>query len=463
MPHSSSKPPLVTLSILGRSISAPSDQIIARLVKINDALVERLENRIDQQGSAYSLFQTAISLEAQVRHRTAELKTALNELERINAELVQAKEAAEKANLSKTRFLAAAGHDLLQPLYAAQLSISTLMDLSKGIVESNLTRQTDRALVTIEAYLRSILDISKLDAGVIVPDIKPVVLSDMFQSLDSDFRLAVEKKSLRLRFHPTSLVVASDPVLLRRILQNLVSNAIRYTQKGGVLVGARRRGGEVRIDVVDTGVGIEPHDRKAIFEEFHRLNPTEAGHNSDGLGLGLSIVERIAQALSHPIELSSNPGRGSRFSVRAFETEASRLEAAPVVDEPPARLGADLSGLRILLVENDVDVRLATSALLQQWGCEVVPVASLRETHQAIESNPKPFDLIVADFHLEANETGLEAIHLARRLSERAIPALIVTADQGTMAEELSRKADCLLLRKPVKPAQLRAVIAHLL
>ncbi len=452
---------MIAAEIMGRTVRATPREIVARLTKINAALVERLENRIDQQASAYSLFQTAIGLEAQVRERTAELKRALLELERSNVALSSAKEAAEKANSSKTRFLAAAGHDLLQPLYAAQLSMSTLVDLQADPAAAKLCRQVDRALVTIEAYLRSILDISKLDAGVVTPKFQSVRLSDMFQSLDSDFRPIVERKKLKLRFRPTELAVVSDSILLRRVLQNLVSNATRYTQEGGVFVGARRRGDQVRIEVTDTGVGVAPSDIERIFEEFHRAHAGD-GAQGEGLGLGLSIVRRMSQALDHRVEVRSYPGRGSRFTVVApiAEPEAPR-SADFVLVENWARAN-DLSGRCILLVENDPDVMEATRWLLAQWGADVVTAPDLATVRARLGEGAAP-DAIIADYHLDRDENGIQAITLARSMAQREIPSVIVTADQGMEAIEFSRAAGCELMRKPVKPAQLRAVLTHLL
>ena len=453
---------LIAAEIMGRTVRATPGEIVARLTKINAALVERLENRIDQQASAYSLFQTAIGLEAQVRERTAELKRALLELERSNVALSSAKEAAEKANSSKTRFLAAAGHDLLQPLYAAQLSMSTLVDLQPDPGAAKLCRQVDRALVTIEAYLRSILDISKLDAGVVTPEFQSVQLSDMFQSLDSDFRPIVDRKKLKLRFRPTELAVVSDSILLRRVLQNLVSNATRYTRDGGVFVGARRRAGHVRIEVTDTGIGVAPADIERIFEEFHRGHVGDGAQGGEGLGLGLSIVRRMSQALDHRVEVRSNPGRGSRFTVVAplAEPEAPR-SADFVLVENWARAN-DLTGRRILLVENDPDVMEATRWLLAQWGADVVTAPDLATVQARLSDGPAP-DAIVADYHLDRDESGIQAITLARSIAQREIPSVIVTADQGMEAIELSRAAGCEFMRKPVKPAQLRAVLTHLL
>lgn len=453
---------LMSADIMGRTVRATPDEIVQRLTRINAALVERLENRIDQQASAYSLFQTAIGLEAQVRQRTAELKTALTELERSNAALVAAKEAAEKANSSKTRFLAAAGHDLLQPLYAAQLSISTLADMQHQPAGAKLCRQIERALVTIEAYLRSILDISKLDAGVVVPEIQPVRLDDMFQSLDSDFRPIVERKKLKLRFRPTDLVVDSDPILLRRVLQNSVSNAARYTNAGGIFIGARRRGEDVRIEVSDTGVGIDAGEIERIFEEFHRARTGDAAQSGEGLGLGLSIVRRMSQALDHRIEVRSRPGRGSRFSVIAPQARPHPPQAADFVLVENWARANDLTGRRILLVENDLDVMEATRWLLTQWGADVLTAPDLATVRARLDGAPPP-DAIVADYHLDRDETGLQAITLARSMTQREIPGVVVTADQGTATMELARAAGCEVMRKPVKPAQLRAVLTHLL
>ena len=452
---------LLAAEIMGRTVRAPPAEIVQRLTRINAALVARLENRIDSQASAYSLFQTAIGLEAQVRQRTTELKTALVDLERSNAALVSAKEAAEKANSSKTRFLAAAGHDLLQPLYAAQLSISTLAEMQASAESAALCRQTERALVTIEAYLRSILDISKLDAGVVEPEFQSVALSEVFQSLDSDFRPMVERKKLKLRFRTTRMIVRTDSILLRRVLQNLVSNAVRYTQTGGVLIGARRRGESLRIEVIDTGAGIEPGEIDRIFEEFHR-GPMRGAHNGDGLGLGLSIVQRMTQALDHSIEVRSQPGRGSRFTVTVPLARGEEQRAVDAVLVENWARANDLSGRRILLVENDPDVLEATRWLLAQWGADVMAARDLASVRERLQGAATP-DVIVADYHLDRDENGLQAIALARSLTRAEIPSVIVTADQGGETTELARAAGCEILRKPVKPAQLRAVLTHLL
>src|SRR5262245_48559498 len=223
-----------------------------RLRRINEALISRVERSMDQQGNAFTLFQTAINLEGRIKARTEELRSTLRRLEQSNSELVAAKENAERANLSKTRFLAAASHDVLQPLNAAHLSISALADLQINEEGKKLVRQVERSLETMDDLLRTLLDISKLDAGVVRPDVASIPVEPIFAALRSDFQPLAANKELRLKLMPTTLAVRSDRTLLSRILQNIVSNGLRYTQQGGVLVGARRRNGSVVIDVADT-------------------------------------------------------------------------------------------------------------------------------------------------------------------------------------------------------------------
>ena len=274
---------------------------VEKLKKINQALISRVERSMDQQGNAFSLFQTAINLENRVRSRTDELRSTLRRLEVSNLDLAAAKENAEQANLSKTRFLAAASHDILQPLNAAHLSVSALAEIQTSEEGHKLVRQVERSLETMDELIHTLLDISKLDAGVIEPEVTDVSLEQLFISLRSDFHPLAELKGLKLRFHADNAMVRSDRTLLRRILQNIVSNAVRYTRSGGVLVGVRRRAGMIRIQVADTGCGIPENQREAVFEEFHRGTVPPDTDYSGGLGLGLSIVRRMSNALVHPV------------------------------------------------------------------------------------------------------------------------------------------------------------------
>ncbi len=436
---------------------------IEKLRRINEALVSRVERSMDQHGNAFSLFQTAINLENRVRARTEELRATLRHLEQSNIELVGAKENAEQANLSKTRFLAAASHDVLQPLNAAHLSISALAELQTSEEGKVLVRQVERSLETMEDLLRTLLDISKLDAGVVQPDIGDVPLEPLFSSLKSDFQPWTDKKKLKLRFRPTQAVVRSDRTLLRRILQNIISNAIRYTKKGGVLVGVRSRGSVVRIDIVDTGRGIPGDQREAVFEEFHRGSETvDIDLFAGGLGLGLAIVRRMVDALGHRVDFMSEVGCGTSFHVEVPLAPGAYYE--PVLRaEPERQRGYGLFGTKVLLVENDVAILEAMKILLERWRCEVRLTTSTEEALDVLDDEAWVPDIVIADQHLDLGDLGTIAIRAVRQRLERNVPALLVTADPS---EELARTASGAgieLMRKPVKPARLRALLAHLL
>ncbi|AZO18972.1 MULTISPECIES: hybrid sensor histidine kinase/response regulator [unclassified Mesorhizobium] len=436
---------------------------VDRLKKINAALVSRVERSMDQQGNAFSLFQTAISLENRVRNRTEELHATLRRLEQSNIELSAAKENAELANLSKTRFLAAASHDVLQPLNAAHLSVSALAEVQTSEEGRKLVRQVERSLETMEDLLRTLLDISKLDAGVVQPEIGDVSLETLFSSLRSDFQPEAEKKGLSLKFRPVNVVVRSDRTLLRRILQNILSNALRYTRSGGVLVGTRHRGDTIRIDVADTGCGIAEDQREAVFEEFHRGTSTLAdGGLAGGLGLGLAIVRRMAAALGHPVTFSSRVGRGTIFHIDVPIGMAAAEPATGIADMDRPR-GYGLFGTKVLLVENDADVLSAMTSLLERWQCLVRAATSTDDALDLLGDTDWVPDIIIADQHLDGGDLGTATIAEVRDYLGRPVPALIVTADGSELVAKAARAAGIELMRKPLKPAQLRALLAHLL
>jgi len=436
---------------------------LEKLKKINAALVSRVERSMDQQGNAFSLFQTAISLENRVRTRTEELHATLRRLEQSNIDLVAAKETAELANLSKTRFLAAASHDVLQPLNAAHLSVSALAEVQTSEEGKKLVRQVERSLETMEDLLRTLLDISKLDAGVVEPEIVDVSLEALFSSLRSDFLPEAQKKGLSLKFRAVSVVVRSDRTLLRRILQNILSNALRYTRAGGVLVGTRHRGDIIRIDVADTGCGIPDDQREAVFEEFHRGRAThlDAGL-AGGLGLGLAIVRRMAAALGHPVTFSSKVGRGTIFHIDVPVGMAAAEPALAAADMERPR-GYGLFGTKVLLVENDVDVLGAMTSLLERWQCQVRAATSTDDALDLLGDTAWVPDIVIADQHLDGGDLGTATIAEVRDYLGRPVPALIVTADGSEAVAKAARAAGIELMRKPLKPAQLRALLAHLL
>ncbi len=434
---------------------------VARLEKINRVLIDRVERGVDSQANAFSLFQTAIGLERQVRLRTDELTRTLRKLEQTNEQLVEAKDRAERADRSKTRFLAQAGHDLLQPLAAARLSLSALDEIQTEADGHRLARQLERGLATIEGLLKTLLDISKLDAGVMMPQVDAVALEDVLAGLAADFAPTARRRGLDLRVVRSSAQVATDPIMLTRILQNLIGNALRYTEAGRVLVGVRRRGADVvRIDVIDTGPGIAADRHEVIFEEFHRGRGV-AADGEIGLGLGLSIVQRLAGVLDHRLTLASDVGRGTTFSLE-LPRAAQAAAPSPTALVVRSNQGWGLAGARVLVIDNDRAVREATVDLIERWHCEATAATSGREALALLAAEGRRPDLMLVDYHLD-EETGIEAIDAVHAALGDDIPAVVVTADYGRETEERLALNGLEVLRKPVKPAELRALMAHIL
>ena len=430
---------------------------IAKLERINAALMAHVERSMDQQGGAYSLFQTATMLEGRVRARTEELTGLMHRLERSNEALVAAKEEAENANRSKTRFLAAASHDLLQPVNAARLSASALADLSLGPEAIAISGRIERGLQTIEDLIKTLLDISKLDAGVVRPVVKPLDLGDLVSGIAASFRPLAEGKGLRLTVRGPDFVVMSDAMLLQRILQNLVSNAIRYTRHGGVLVALRRRGASCRVEVFDTGRGIAPAERDLVFEEFFRGGADGEG-GEPGLGLGLSIVRRMAVALDHPLDLASRLGRGTRMGLTLPISRTPPERAVPV-----SPVATRLTGARVLIVENDPATADALERLLRAWDAEVRVHRDLAGVTAALAAGERPPDILVLDYHLDNGACGLDvAVHLRDRAQIR-LPVIVTTAHHSLQIEAEVAALGAHLVHKPVRPAQLRALLTYLL
>lgn len=431
---------------------------VVKLERINAALMAHVERTMDQQGGAYALFQTAIILEGRVRSRTEELTSLMKSLETSNTALQAAKDEAETANRSKTRFLAAASHDLLQPLNAARLSLSALADLAPGHEAQTIAGQVERGLQTIEDLIKALIDISKLDAGAVRPVIKPVRLADLVAHIGSSFRPFAERKGLRLLVRAGDVVVATDLVLMQRILQNLVSNAVRYTESGGVLIGVRWRGGLCRIDVIDTGRGIPEEERALVFEEFFRGTAEGEDAGGPGLGLGLSIVQRMATALGHPVQLHSRVGRGTRMSV-----EIPLAGAAPDVPVHPTPVATTLTGARVLVIENDASTAEALERLLRGWDAEVESHRALAGVMDSLRAGmPRP-DVMIIDFHLSDGACGLDVVDHLRQARGWITPVIVTTADYGVEVGRRVVEAQAELMLKPVKPAQLRALLSYLL
>jgi signal transduction histidine kinase len=392
-------------------------------------------------------------LEQRVRERT-------EQLERLNRELARAKTAAEAANLSKTRFLAAASHDILQPLNAARHYATSLAETARGAEageQADLARNVDASLEAVEDILGALLDMSRLDAGATKPEITAFPIADVLRPLEIEFAPIAQGNALKLTFIASSLVVRSDRRMLRRLLQNLVSNAIKYTPRGRVLVGCRRRGGLCVIEVWDTGLGIPAAKHKTVFEEFQRLD--QGVRIARGLGLGLSIVERLARVLGHAITLRSKPGAGSMFSVTApigalaqvAPREERRAGGAARVDEP-------LTGLVVLAIDNEPRVLDGLRTLLEKWDCRVVAAAGFADSLAALQSADARPDAIIADYHLDDGD-GLAAIAALREAYGEETPAILVTADRSPDVRDGAAAADVAIMNKPLRPAALRALL----
>jgi PAS domain S-box-containing protein len=406
------------------------------------------------------------TLERRVEERTRELSAlnqqllAENDLRRaIEQELRKAKVFADKASLSKTRFLAAASHDLMQPLNAARLFISALMQQEPDQRTAASIQRIDASLISAEEVLVTLLDISKLDAGALPPDISTFRLDEVLEELASEFSVLARDSGIELRLVSTRLTVRSDRRFLRRILQNFLSNALRYTGSGRILLGCRRRAGRVRIEVWDTGPGIPEDRRDEIFEEFRRLQPKDR-HNRKGLGLGLAIAQRMAIALEHRLDVRSWPGHGSVFSIEAPIDTTADISVQRRQTRMPK--GKNLKGVVVLCVDNEADVVDSMAQLLEGWGCEVLKADSTEAAVAVLEEAPRIPAAMLVDYHLAEGDTGLDTIG-AIRAAWGPVPAVVITADHSEAVRQTIRRARVALVRKPIRPAGLRAALNQLL
>ena len=386
---------------------------------------------------------TEEALEARVRERTVELEQA-------NRLLVDSKTRADSANLSKTRFLAAASHDILQPLNAARLYAAALLERKVAAPEAELVGNLAASLDSVEEIIAALLEISRLDAGAQKPEITDFPASEMFRQLRIEFEPAAKLKGLRLRFLESGAILRSDRRLLRRLMQNLVSNAVKYTQKGGVAVGCRRAGDAWRLDVWDSGLGIAPEQMTRIFDEFRRLD--EGARIAPGLGLGLSIVERLRQVLGHRLILRSRPGKGSLF---ALEVPRGAGATRALAEAGAANVPGTLGGLAVAVIDNEPAILDGMRALFESWGCGVTTAASREAIMAALGEAP---DAILADYHLDG-DTGLAVIAALRARFGEDIEAVLITADRSAPVRRQAEEAGVHLLNKPLKPAALRALL----
>jgi signal transduction histidine kinase len=378
------------------------------------------------------------------------------ELQKQNAELERARQMAEQLNRAKSQFFAAASHDLRQPLHALGLFAAALSEKVRDPGVSNVVSSIGASVDALEKLFNELLDLSKIDAGAIRPEVGDFDIHNLLDRVAVDFEPEARERGLQLRIHSLHQYVRSDPLLIERILRNLITNALRYTYSGGVLVGCRRCAQCLRIEVWDTGVGIAEDQQQRVFDEFVQIGNPERDRRK-GLGLGLSIVKRLSALLQHPLELQSRAGRGSMFRLEL------PLGSKPVLSAPlaPQRIPAvhDFSNRHILVVDDEQLVLEEVSALLQGWGAQVTTHASARDALDALSAGTPAPDLIIADYHLRADETGTEAVRSLRARFGKEIPAIMITGSTTPERIAEAKEGGFHLLLKPVMPAKLRTLI----
>ena len=376
----------------------------------------------------------------------------VTERKQMEQEINEARHSAERANNANTAFLAAASHDLRQPVQALSLLNGALRRTVDSPLALEMIDSQQQSLDTMTNLLNSLLDISRLDAGAVSPEIEVFPIQQLIDRLSTEFDRLARQKGLEFHTEPSDILIESDPNLLGEIIQNFVSNAIRYTSKGSVKMHCERTNGNVCIRITDTGIGIEPEHFQDIFGEFNQLKTP--GQKNEGFGLGLAIVQRMSNLLGHEIEVKSEPGKGSEFSVclpaiGAHEATRSNEPTQPVEKSDGGNFGT------IILIEDDSSVANALAALLEAEGYRVASAASAKEAKSIAQHIDAPPDLIISDYHLLDGSTGIEAVVALRKIFAQDIPALIVTGDTSIVVEEARDLKNSILIRKPVNPDQL--------
>ncbi len=450
----------VALALTGALAWRLSSRLASQLRHIGQ-VVERLacddlsvRTRLPPDGEVGALASGINNMaEALQRHR-GELEKRVREA---TANLTAKKIMAERANHAKSRFFAAASHDLRQPLHALSLFVAALKARNEQAETQTLIDNIEASTAVMELLFNALLDISRLDAGAIEAHPVHFPLRKMLVDLEQQFGAVAAEKQLRLRFRPCDATVYSDPVLVERILANLIANAIRYTDDGGVLVGCRRRGRTLRISVIDTGRGIPLDQQESVFQEFVQLhNP--ARDRSKGLGLGLAIVSRLGRLLGHRVDLRSVPAHGSVFSIDVPLGDPTLIRA-PALATAPAQTPADAL---VVLVDDESAILRGMAELFDNWGIDLVTAHSADEAEQWLATVERVPDVIVSDYRLP-DDDGIAVIARLRQKFERDIPAILVTGDTAPDTILRINRAGFPLLHKPLRPAKLRALLTHLI
>ena len=439
----------------------------AKLKKINKVLIQRVDMGWGNSSNAYHSFENAVLLTDKVKQRTMKLQSALSKLEQeiserkaIEIALRQAKREAEKANQSKTKYMAAISHDLLQPINAARLFASALKEICETKKSRDLSGSLMFSLENMDALLTSLVDISKLDAGVVnsVPESFPI--NELLENLAKECRTRANQAELEFNYINSSVIVHTDSILLARILRNFISNAIRYTKKGKITLGCRRRPDGLEIQVLDTGEGIAPDKLAEIFQEFKRFNISRLKQDR-GLGLGLAIVDKIARILNHKIGVESFPGRGSVFSVTVPYSELQ-------IDSfsEPNFAAQDLPGYfqqqHVIVVDDDPDICKGMHELLELWGCRVTTAQSMAELKRMLVHSTDHVDMLIVDYQLEDGVVGVDVISLIENLKGK-LPVVMITANYSNDLSKQMKKKGYYLINKPVNTMKLKLLMQHLL
>ncbi|HTS20677.1 MAG TPA: hybrid sensor histidine kinase/response regulator [Casimicrobiaceae bacterium] len=392
-----------------------------------------------------------------MRHENVDL---IGELQAQTAAADRARATAEAANRGKTQFLAAASHDLRQPLHAMGLFAAALSARAQDLQLRHLVASITASVEALERSFSALMDISKLDAGAMAPRRTTFPLQPLFERLEREFAPAAAAKGLRFAVVPTRAWVESDPVLLERILANLASNAVRYTARGGVVIGARRRGDRVAVDTCDSGVGIPAAERERIFEEFYQV-ACAGSRGGSGMGLGLAIIRRLAALLEHRLGVQSQPGKGSTFRL---EVPRASAIVAPAVSsrEATGDQATPLTGLCIAVVDDEEIVLQGMRALLEAWGASVIGASCCEAMLAALGEAESYPDLIIADYRIRSDELGTEVIARLRRELGIPVPSLLISGDSSAATLEALRCSGQEFLLKPVLPEELRAQAARL-
>lgn len=400
---------------------------------------------------AAKLQQENANLQQLVDERTAQAVYAMHIAETAQRE-------AERANTAKSKFLAAASHDLRQPIHAQGLFLDVLSRTGLSAYQHELLSSARAASEASGAMLNTLLDFSRIEAGVIKPQIRAFLLQPLLNKIENEFAPQADEKGLVYRTRETPLAVQSDPMLVELILRNLVANAIRYTGRGGVLVASRRRGNQAVLEVWDTGIGIEPANQQEVFREFHQLGNPERDSRK-GLGLGLAISEGLARTLNHGLSLASTPQRGSVFRLTMPIATAAMPDKGN--DHDAARGKTGILNIRVLVIDDDEAVRAAMLRLLRDWGCECMAVESIEEALTTARLHAP--DVVISDYRLREQRTGAEAIAALRALLGNALPALLITGDTGPERLREAQASGIPLLHKPLSPGGLHRGLMEVL